>query len=151
MVRIKYGGKPHALPPLIEASLNELPDADQLLYPDSVLAIPTSKQRLKHRGFDQAVLLAKGVAQRLRLPLLKNALQRVRKDVPQVSLSRADRLTNLQGAFLASGVFGRSVLLVDDVVTTGGTIMSASAALKLAGARRVVAFTMARTPAHYGA
>jgi ComF family protein len=151
MVRIKYAGEAHALPPLIEATLKELPNEAQLLFPDAVVAVPTSKPRLKQRGFDQAVIIAKEVARTLHLSMLSGALKRRRKDVPQVSLTRKERLTNLQGAFRATGVFGRSVLLVDDVVTTGGTILAASAALEQAGARRVVAFTLARTPAHHGA
>ncbi|HMS18121.1 MAG TPA: phosphoribosyltransferase family protein, partial [Planctomycetota bacterium] len=89
----------------------------------------------------------RAVGDHLRLPVLKGTLRRVVQGPAQTTLSRSDRLLNLVGAFAAEGVLCRSVLLVDDVITTGGTLIACATALLDAGARRVTAFTLARTPA----
>ncbi len=113
---------------------------------DGLTPLPSTGRRNRHRGFDPAALLAEALAWRLGLPLLP-ALRRVRETPPQSALTAPERHANVAGAFRGRpSAAGRSILLVDDVMTTGATAFAAAAALRAAGARRVVAAVLARTP-----
>ena len=109
---------------------------------DSVTWAPTTPARRRDRGFDQAELLARDVAKRLRRPARR--LLRRPKGSPQTG---ADAITRrlARPRFTVRVVTG-SVLLVDDVTTTGATLSAAALALKRAGASRVIALVAARTP-----
>jgi ComF family protein len=112
---------------------------------DVVTWAPTSGRRRRHRGFDQAELVARRVARQLGVPC-ERLLERRGPDAPQTGRRRADRL--LGPSFRASPrTVGRRVLVVDDVVTTGATLRSAAAALRHAGATVVVRAAIATTPA----
>jgi predicted amidophosphoribosyltransferase len=101
--------------------------------------------RYRERGYDQATLLAAEVAKALRRPLGDSFLTRVRATIRQVGLSEGDRDTNVHGAFAASErVTGRSLVLVDDVLTTGATAREGARVLKAAGAVQVFVLTLAR-------
>lgn len=113
-----------------------------------VVPVPLHWHRRFTRGYDQAQLIARAVAARLDLPLAR-LLRRNRATPPQSSLERPERRRNLDGAFRCRRprrVAGRSVLLVDDVVTTGATLDAAARALRRAGAAYVLAAAAARTP-----
>ena len=100
---------------------------------DAVVPVPIHWTRAYRRGFNQSELLCEALPRNLVFP---RYLTRVRSTRPQVGLSRDERLTNLRGAFRADpACAGLSVLLVDDVVTTGGTAAACAEALKEAGAR----------------
>jgi len=120
---------------------------------DMVLAMPMHWLKRWHRGFNQAELLAAPIARRLSLPLNRN-LRRRKFGRSQAGLDFGERMTNLQDAFYVrhpEQIAGRRILLVDDVLTTGATLRSASAVLKLAGARRVSAIALARADRRYPA
>lgn len=107
---------------------------------DVVVPVPLHPKRLAERGFDQASLLAAGVAARLGAPRAARALARVRDTPRQASLDRSARAANVDGAFVCRApqrVSSRRVLLVDDVRTTGATLRACEAALQSAGARAV--------------
>ena len=112
-----------------------------------VLPMPLSAQRLAERGFNQALELARRLA-----PAKTEAalLLRVRDTPPQTALDRKDRLLNVKNAFAleplrAGCVQGRSIVLVDDVMTSGASLFSAADVLLCGGAARVTALTLART------
>jgi competence protein ComFC len=111
-----------------------------------VLPVPLSKERRHERGYNQAGLLAQPLALALNLPYYPKAIERWRDTTSQVGLSAGQRLTNVSGAFKAAPnlVKGRSILVIDDVTTTGATINACSEALLQAGAREVFALTLAR-------
>ncbi len=116
---------------------------------DWVLPMPLHVQRLRERGFNQALELARRLAPGRCDPAL---LLRLRDTPSQAGLPRAQRLRNLRGAFalepLRRAEFdGRRVLLVDDVMTTGASLAAAAQVLREAGARHVDALVLARTPA----
>lgn len=114
---------------------------------EAVVPVPLHPAREKSRGFNQARLVAKRLAKQRHLPLLAGRLVKVRKTEPQTSLGGQAREVNLKGAFQVrkcGGIKGKTVLLVDDVYTTGSTIRECSAALRKAGVREVRAVTVAR-------
>ncbi len=114
--------------------------------PDLVVPVPLHPLRLAWRGYNQSLELARNLASRLSCPLAPTALHRVRPTLPQVSLPRQERLTNLRGAFRADAhrVEGKSILLVDDIMTTGATMEEATRTLRNAGASTVDALVLAR-------
>lgn len=146
LVRAKYAGRPEILPALAALLVRRLPESALLGRPDCVVPAPGSRRRRRERGFDPAAVLGAPVARALGIPLLPGALWRRREVPPQASLGRRERLANLAGVFESDGVAGRAVLLFDDVATTGATLAAAGDALMRAGARRVAAATLARTP-----
>ncbi len=141
----KYGGRTELASPLAElmvSAWNEEP------FPvDCIMPVPLHSTRLRERGYDQAALLARELAAQIKLPVLSQGLERTRITEAQTSLSAPDRRKNVAGAFTASGpwVKGRSVLLVDDVCTTGSTLDACTEVLRRVGAANVFAFTLART------
>jgi ComF family protein len=112
----------------------------------SVVPVPLHPSRLRERGFNQSALLASAAARVLGLPVREN-LVRVRPTPAQVGQRRHERFRNVAGAFRWTGEpLSGTVLLVDDVVTTGATISAAADALATGGARSVVVLALARAP-----
>lgn len=113
---------------------------------DCILPVPLHPLRERHRGYNQAVLLAQALAKRTELLLMVGVLERRRPTEPQIELGILDRRRNVDGAFVASSeqIDHRSVLLIDDVCTTGSTLAACAQALKDAGAKAVYALTLAR-------
>jgi ComF family protein len=112
-----------------------------------LVPVPLHWTRRVERGFNQADLLARGVAMALGRPLEPALLRRAHRGPRQLGLSRRERRRVLEGVFAASPrAARRHVLLIDDVTTTGATIEACAAALRRAGARSVAAFAICRTP-----
>ncbi len=110
-----------------------------------VVPVPLHPQREAERGYNQAALLAHAVGEALALPVAVDVLARVRATPPQVGLNAAERRVNVRAAFVATAaVSGRSVLLIDDVCTTGATLDACAVALKAQGAASVWGLTVAR-------
>jgi ComF family protein len=119
---------------------------------DAIVPIPLSEQRLAERGYNQVDLIAHPLARLMRWQYLPGALRRSRHTRSQVGLSASERRENVTGAFLTKdrSVKGKSVLLVDDVATTGATLDSAARSLVGAGASKVYALTFAKAIHKYG-
>ena len=116
--------------------------ADLLPGIDVIVPVPLARWRLVRRQFNQSALLAQEIARRTGLPWSPSLLVRSRSTPPQVGLTREQRRLNVRGAFAVperrrARLAGRSILLVDDVITTGATIEAAARTLKQAGAKRV--------------
>lgn len=114
--------------------------------PGIIVPVPLGQKRLRQRGYNQATLIAAGLADCLGAQLVERLLARSRETRSQVGLGMADRQRNVQGAFLASasGLEGQSVCIVDDLCTTGATLSACAAALMEAGVEQVVGLTVAR-------
>jgi ComF family protein len=110
-------------------------------------AVPLHPKRLRARGFNQSLFLAQAASEALGIGLSVGSLVRVRHTKPQVTLSPSERERNVKGAFSVEGghgFVGESVLLVDDVYTTGATVKECARVLKKAGAAGVFVLTVAR-------
>lgn len=113
-----------------------------------VMPVPLHVKRLRERGFNQSLILAREIARRFSLPLDFMSLRRNIHTDPQVGLGRREREKNVRGAFdirPGTDIEGVNILLVDDVYTTGSTLRECARILKNHGAREVAALTLART------
>lgn len=125
-----------------DALLPLVPARDGVLLP-----MPLHVRRLRERGFNQAVEVARPIARASGLPLELGAVSRVLNTAPQVSLPWKARSGNMRGAFRCEGSFaGKMVIVIDDVMTTGATLDELARVLKLHGAERVENLVIARTP-----
>jgi ComF family protein len=115
--------------------------------PDLVVPVPLHPQRERERGFNQSLLLALRLGHAWRLPVRADVLERTVATAPQTELSREARRTNVRGAFALRRpelVAGRHVIVVDDVFTTGSTVIALALCLKRGGASTVGVLTVAR-------
>jgi ComF family protein len=112
---------------------------------DIIVPVPLHRLREREREFNQSDLLAARLVKHLGCPV-KNLLKRTRATAPQAGLSREERMQNLEGAFEVkkNPLAGASLLLVDDVTTTGATLEACAAVLMEAGAAEVCAVVVAR-------
>jgi ComF family protein len=114
---------------------------------DALVPVPLHWRRLWARRFNQSAALAKVISQASGIPVLGNALKRVKPTVQQVGLTASERALNVQGAFAVpdrSSVAGRTLILIDDVLTSGATIDACARALNRAGAAAVDVLVFAR-------
>jgi ComF family protein len=142
--RFKYHGETNLIRVLTE--LWQRLEADHT--PGEVIVpVPLHPRRLRERGFNQAVLLAKPLGRMLRIKVYPRVLKRVRNTLPQVDLKPEERRKNVRGAFAVrekSLVYGRKIILIDDVYTTGATVQECTKILKRSGAKEVHVLTLAR-------
>ena len=114
---------------------------------DLILPVPLHRNRQRQRGYNQSQLLAEDLAKLMRVPLGGKNCVRVRDTQPQTGLRGSARRKNVRGAFAVprpERVKGASILLIDDVLTTGATLDACAKALRQAGAEQVRALTLAR-------
>jgi ComF family protein len=116
---------------------------------DVIMPVPLHRWRLMHRRFNQASLLGQGLARAWNIQFDARSLSRTRATASQGHMTRAQRHDNVSGAFAVAekyrgNVQGKNVLLIDDVFTTGATVVACAKALKRAGAVKVNVLTLAR-------
>lgn len=144
---LKYGNRPsygYLLGEVIGAVLIQKYERRPL--PELIIPIPLHRSRLYERGYNQSERLAAGISRVLDLPVMDDVLVRIRSTASQTSLSRSSRWANLHGAFDLlddERIAETSVLLVDDVLTTGATLGAAARRIKMAGAYSVDLATLA--------
>jgi len=119
---------------------------------DIFIPVPLGKKRLKERGYNQVALIARPLAYEIGLEYSPRALWKARETRSQVGLSISKRRENVHNAYQADPkvVKRKSVILMDDVATTGSTILACTDALLSAGAREVYAITIARALSYHG-
>ena len=152
---LKYRALPRIADDLVTAMQHLRPRADG---PSGLIPIPLAPKRLRQRGYNQSEVLARALARKWRIPVLLDVLVRTRETPTQTALTGATRVANVAGAFAVANVQcpminerSRSLIsdhwtliIVDDVFTTGATIAEAAKALADAGAKTIRAVTFAR-------
>ena len=150
ITRLKFGGRrAHArlayarlLSDLFAAALAERGEP----LPDCIVPVPLHPRRLRERGFNQSLELARAAARRFGIPLWIHGLRRVRHTAPQTQLDARQRQTNPLGAFaLAAPPPGIRIALMDDVVTTGSTVAECARVLRAGGATAIEIWAIGRT------
>jgi ComF family protein len=117
--------------------------------PDFILPVPLSAQRLQQRGFNQSIEIARPLARQLGIPLELKNIHRQRDTTPQTTLPWKERAKNIRHAFECRiDLTGKTVLVVDDVMTTGATLNELARTLKAHGAVRVENCVLARALKH---
>ena len=157
----KYGLKPQLARPLADILLEELEESfsfgDEQAF-TGIVPIPSERKKLQYRGFNPAALLAKHVGSALHIPVHYSALYKKANSPSQVGSSRAVRLRQASGQFRANHSIIENmirfrhnpskpkILLIDDVLTTGATLRSASKALNLCNIDKITAVCLALSP-----
>ena len=148
---LKYEDRPQLAEPLgryLVAAFRQKPWTAISNDIDAVVPVPLHSERFAERGYNQSELLAAKLSTDCGLPLQPAWLMRIRPTRQQVGLSPSERQTNVVGAFRATAdVAGKTLLLVDDVYTTGSTLEACARAALDAGAHAVYALTLA-VPSH---
>ncbi|HZF18021.1 MAG TPA: ComF family protein [Steroidobacteraceae bacterium] len=145
--RFKYEGRLEIGRVLAELLAGALA-ARRVMKPDALIPVPLALAKLRERGFNQALELARPVARALSIPVRTDLCTRVRLTEDQAGLAARERRRNVRGAFAASDqAVPRHVALIDDVLTTGSTCEELARELKRAGAVRVDVWVIARANA----
>ena len=146
--QFKYAGKSQladSLGPLMTASATKLFDNMNACL---LMPVPLHPKRLRERGFNQGLLLTRNIAFQKEKEVDFLSLRRTRYTLPQTGLNSKERRKNVRGAFEVTdkkGIQGRSIVLVDDVATTGNTLNECARVLKRAGCDKVFCMVLART------
>lgn len=146
--RMKYDGIAEAAEPISKIigdyiRIAQLPLAGRIIVP-----IPMHHSRERSRGFNQAALIAEKISRNFGIPLEPNVLIRIKNTAPQSGIkSTAEKNKNICGCFSVAkpeNIAGKSILLVDDIITSGATLNEACRVLKNAGAKNILALVMAK-------
>jgi len=139
---LKFHGLKRLSKPLGRLLLS-LPDLPEM---DGIAPVPLNIKRLRERGFNQSLLIAKVISKVKGVPLLMDILLKKKETPPQIGLSAKERLLNLKNSFEVKGnIKGLRLFLVDDVMTTGATVTECSKEIMKAGAKEVIVLTLARS------
>ena len=148
IARFKFYNRHSMKVPMAEQMVKRI----QKIFPDVAFdiatCVPQSRKRNRKRGYNQAQLLLIQVAKRLQMPAETQVLKKIRDTQSQSRLKREERLHNLNGAFVVAQpdkIQGRTILLVDDIMTTGSTLKECANILYGAGAKAVYCSVFART------
>ncbi len=142
----KFAGKLHNGRLLANLLINYI-EANSLDMPDLILPVPLHSYRLRERGFNQAIELAHPIGSYFNIPVDVDSCKRIRATESQANLDKKTRRKNIRGAFkLIRNMESDHAVLLDDVVTTGGTVTELALLLKRAGVKRVDVWAIARTP-----
>lgn len=115
---------------------------------DCIIPVPLHPKRLEERGYNQSEILAKTISEKLEIPMITDALFRIKETQRQSALKGLARIENVKNAFFAYGeaVKDKRIILVDDICTMGETLKACEAALKTGGAEDVFATTLCISP-----
>lgn len=143
---LKFAGRRHLGRALGEVLVDAVRTAPASHVIDVVVPVPLHRRRFLERGYNQAVEIARAVAAALRIDYYIAGIRRQRTTAAQTLLTASERQTNLRHAFsVKRNLKGLNVAIVDDVITTGATVNALARELKLAGARSVQAWAIARS------
>ncbi len=142
--RFKYGGRKEYAKSYAYLAERELGDFIREIKPDAFLPVPLHRARYRKRGYNQAELFAEALGRRMNIPVAKKMVHRIKNTLPQKELDPRGRQNNLKKAFKLCGndVKLNTIIIIDDIYTTGSTIDALSLQLKKAGVQRVCFLTI---------
>ncbi len=145
MYRFKYAGRREYARYYGEQIVKKLGTAIERWKPDALVPVPVHAARRRERGYNQAEALAREVGKRMGIPVESRLIKRVKKTLPQKLLDDRERQNNLKKAFKIdrNDVKLKTVIIIDDIYTTGSTIDACAAILKRAGVEKVYFVTVA--------
>jgi ComF family protein len=147
ILKFKFSGRRSLAQPLASLLMYAWRRHPELSRVDALIPVPSHRSREHERGYNQAALLARALGNHLSMAVWEDVLTRRRPTARQSLLGRQERDSNMRGAIARTGVRqlqGLSLLLIDDVCTTGNTLMECARVLRRAGAVRVDALVLAR-------
>ncbi len=144
--QLKYGAAQHMLPLLAQWVLKKY--ISSLVLADYLVPVPLSSKRLSRRTFNQSLELSRLISKKTGIPLIVHGLQKIKETPAQTQLNRKKREENLEGAFIWKGrsLRDKTVLLIDDVYSTGSTLNACARALKSSQPDQIMALTVAYNP-----
>lgn len=144
MSAVKYKGRREYLDFYSAAVCRRFGKAIGRISPDALVPVPIHPSRRRTRGFNQAEILAQQIGRQLEIPVYPQGLKRAKKTLPQKQLNQEERLRNLRQAFVPGDLprEAETVLVVDDIYTTGSTMEACACALKAMGVSRVYGLTL---------
>ena len=114
---------------------------------DTIIPIPISKKRNKERGYNQSLLIAKELSKKLRIPVSSKCLYKIKNTIEQSKLNKSEREKNIQNVYELKNkevLNNKTVLLIDDIYTTGNTVNEASKILKNANIKSIIVLVIAK-------
>ena len=142
---LKYAEHPKHLAKISELFLREL-NANHIALPEAIIAVPMHPKRLRAKGFNHSLELARIIASRLDIPLLNNHIKKDRNTPRQATMSLKKRQINLRGSFtVIQKINYRHLAIIDDVLTTGSTAEEISKILKKNGVNYIQVWGVAKT------
>ncbi|MBE7027770.1 MAG: ComF family protein [Ruminococcaceae bacterium] len=148
LLSYKFGDQRYRYREFAQMILSSLASSPHFMQTDVICSVPISNKRRKKRGFDHIHPISKYISAKTGIPYAKGAIVKIKDVPPQSKLSFKERRLSVAGVFkvaLPSAVRGKSVILIDDILTTGSTVSEISKILKRAGAKRVVVLTICIT------
>ena len=143
LAALKYTGASRLAPIVANLAASRLCALLEVTGPAALVPVPVHQARLGERGYNQAALVSGHLGRHVGLPT-RECLARIRPTVKQHRLDRSARLRNLRGAFAPRGSLPRTVILVDDIITTNATLEACATVLRDAGTEAVYGFAVAR-------
>lgn len=142
----KYLNQPYAAVDVAEVLADELQETDFFEGIDAIVPMPLHRKRLHRRGYNQCDYIARGLQRVTGIPIVKDALRRIKDNPSQTQLTSFERERNVKDIFAVNHsekLMGKHILLVDDVMTTGSTLLSAMQVLQQITGIRMSVFTIA--------
>ncbi|MBV1908300.1 MAG: ComF family protein [Kangiellaceae bacterium] len=145
ITQLKYAAKLQLLKLLSDSLIARLSTSyREQEWPALLIPVPLHKKKLTKRGFNQSRLLANQLAKSLKIPVLKSGIKRTKNTQAQSGLDSIERKLNMKDAFRISEKLPNHIAIVDDVVTTGMTVSELTKQARLAGAKKVDVWCIAR-------
>lgn len=146
--RLKYKNRPDAGERLAFLAAKEIAESGFFDGIDAIVPLPLSKRKMRQRGYNQCDYIAKGLSRATGIPVMKNAVKRLRSNETQTHKNRDERWQNVEGIFALSDAAllnGKHILLIDDILTTGATLSSCAKSIQEGCQCRISIFTLAYT------
>ncbi len=148
LIDYKFNDKPYLYKTFVSIILNNRKIVDFINNYEIIIPVPIHKKRLNHRGYNQSALLAREISRKLKnIQFINNLLIKTKNNVAQSTLTKEDRALNVKNIYKVQNsnlIKEKTILLLDDIYTTGNTVNECSRLLKENGAREIGIFTISK-------